>query len=140
MRTGLAVVLQREGGMPEKADVHSIGLLGRRGVRELLGQLEADGDADEHAQARLLGHERAHGQRALLGLAHLRGVGDRGLVRAAEPAALGERAVEDALKPGCGVGHDLLGVGEALGVAKGLHGRVDLLGGVAGLHRPQRTR
>ena len=52
------------------------------------------------------------------GSLHLRGVGDRGLVRAAEPAALGQRAVEDALQPGCGVGDDLLGVGEALGVAE----------------------
>ncbi len=79
-------------------------------------------------------------ERALLGVADLRGVADGGLVGAAEPAALGQRAVEDALQPRRGVGDDLLGVGEALGVPERLDGRVDLRSGVAGLHRPQRTR
>jgi hypothetical protein len=51
-------------------------------------------------------------------------------VRLAEPPALGERLGQQALEAGRGVRDDLLRVAEALGVAEGLHGRVDLLGGV----------
>ena len=104
MSTRRAVVLQREGGVAEEADVHQVLLLSSVGFAELAGELEPDRDADEHAQAGLLGDERAHRAQALVGVRRRRRPGDLRLVRAAEPAALGQRLVEDALQPGRGVG------------------------------------
>src|SRR4051812_35858837 len=101
-------------------------------VEQLARQLHPDGHADEHAQPGLLGDQRAD-----RGLAHARVVlaGRAGallLVRLAEPAARLQRLVEDPLEPGRGVGHDLLRVGEPLGVVgQRRDGGVDLLGGEA---------
>ena len=100
---------------------------------ELARELEADGDADEHPEAGLLGQQRAHGAQPLV-----RVVGVPAacatclLVRVAEPAARVERLVEDPLQPGGRVGDDLLRVAEALRVGgQRRDGGVDLLGGVA---------
>ena len=49
-----------EGGVAQEADVHA-GLQSSLFVVISSGQLQPDGDADEHAQARLLGQQRAHG-------------------------------------------------------------------------------
>ena len=67
---GLAVVLEREGGVAQEADVHasrSPRVVVSR-LEQLAGELEPDGDADEHAQARLLGDQRAHRAQALVGI------------------------------------------------------------------------
>src|SRR5258705_13133988 len=65
--------------------------LGKMLAGKLVGKLEADCDADEHAEAGLLGYERADRGRAiaLLGLAHCAAY--RGVVDLAEPAPFGER-------------------------------------------------
>src|SRR4051794_35488058 len=101
-------------------------------VEQLARQLQPDGHADEHAQPGLLGDQRADRGlsrgRVVLGC----GAGDLLLVRLAEPAARGERLVEDALQARRGMRHDLLRVGEPLGVVgQRRDGGVDLLGGEA---------
>ena len=97
-----------------------------------MGQLETDGDAHQHSEASLLGHQRADRRGPLCGVLdpghprHLAGL------RLAEPAAGVQRLVEDALEPGRRVGDDLLGMGEPVGVGRQCrHGGVDLLGGEA---------
>src|SRR3954451_20748258 len=105
-------------------------MVGSISLVEFSGQLQADGDAHEHPQARLLGQQRPDGELALarvVGAGHL---GDLPFMGLAEPSAGVQRLVEDALEPRGGVGDDLLGVGEAVGIARQrLDGGVDLLGG-----------
>ena len=104
--------------------------VGAAAARQLVGELEADRDADQHPQAGLLGEQRLHGSQALLAVGDGGHAGQLGTMSVAEPAALGQRLGEHALQPGRRVRDDLLGVGEALGVAERLDRGVDLGGGV----------
>ena len=52
--------LQREGGVAEEADVHQRSSPVSLDRMQLVGELEPDRDADQHAQAGLLGDQRAH--------------------------------------------------------------------------------
>ena len=148
---GGAVGLELEGGVTEPADVHRedlpfgstpsmveqwravIGtaplLVG--GVRELLGELEPDRDADQHPEPGLLGDERAHRAQPLVGIL-LRARPDATCASWAEPnqSPSASACGEHALQVRRGVRDDLLGVAEARRVAQRLDGRVDLLRGV----------
>ncbi len=99
---------------------------------QLAGELEADGDADEHPEPGLLAEQRRHRGEALGRVLDPRGLGDLVLVRDAEPTPGGERVVEHAPEARRGVGDDLDRVGEALGLAERLDRAVDLLGAVGG--------
>jgi selenide, water dikinase len=105
---------------------------------KLAGELEPDCYPYEHAEARLLGDQRAHGAQPLVRILAVGRACDLLLVCLAEPAALLERLREDPLQAGRRVRDELLGMAEALGVrAQRLHCGVDLLGGVPILrHHP----
>jgi len=97
-----------------------------------LGKLQPDGDAHEHSEACLLGHQRADRRRACVGVLDPGHLCDLPGVRLAEPTARVQRLVEDALETRGGVRDDLLGMGEAVGIGRQRrHGGVDLLGGEA---------
>src|SRR4051812_26847582 len=105
-------------------------------VHELVGELVAHRHADEHAHARLLGEQRAHGLQALLDVGRAGRLEHLLLVRGVEPVRLVEGLVEDALERGRVVGHDPLGVLEPGRIGQRLHGGFDLgIGvGAAGGH------
>src|SRR5918998_4812859 len=105
---------------------------------ELTRQLETDGDADEHAQPRLLADERVEELHPLLRILRASGLGELSSVGLVEPAALLERRAEHALQVGRRVRDDRLRVPKAVGVRERLHGSVDLFGRVA-LARHQLT-
>src|SRR5918912_3414309 len=117
-------------GVPLSLEV-SLGL-------ELTGKLEAHGDADQHAQARLLRNQGPQGAETLVRILLVGDLRDLALVGVLEPAALVERLVDHALQAGRGVRDDLLRVAQAVGSAERRHGRVDLLGGVLP-HAPEAT-
>src|SRR4051794_41035003 len=105
---------------------------------QLMSQFEADGRPDEHAQPGLLGHERAERRRVGFGQDPL----ELRLVGVPEVPALLERRREDALELRGEMGHDVLRMLEPLGIADGLDGAVDLVGGVLDArqgrdHRPR---
>ena len=65
---------------------------------QLSRKLVPDRDADEHAHARLLGDQRAHGGDPLVGVGDAGGAQDLGLMGGAEPVGGLERLVEDPLQ------------------------------------------
>ena len=71
-------------------------------------QLEAYGDAYEHAEPCLLGNQRAEGTGALLFVLLARDAAHLGVVRLSEPATFAERFGEYPLESGCRVHHDIL--------------------------------
>ena len=93
-------------------------------------QLEADGHADEHRDARLLREQPMHGLQALLDVRLAGRLEDLLLVRGVEPVRLAQRLVEDALERGRARFHDALGLLEPSGIGERLHGGSDLGVGV----------
>ena len=114
--------------MPEPPDVccHQVSSLSI----ELVGQLEADRDADQHRDARLLGQQQPHRLQALLDVGLAGRLEHLLLVRGVEPVRLVERLVEDALQRGRVRLDDALGLLEPRGVGERLHGGFDLGVGV----------
>ena len=96
-----------------------------------------DRDADQHAEPRLLGDQRAHRASALVGVARSAAAAHLLLVGAAEPAALGERRGEHALQLRAPRAHQVLRLAQALGVAESADRGVDLRVGV-GVGRARR--
>jgi hypothetical protein len=75
-------------------------------------QLEADGDAYEHAEPGLLGNQRAEGAGALLLVLLARDAAHLGVVHIPEPAAFAERFGEYSLEGRCRVHDNVLCVRE----------------------------
>src|SRR5829696_3724724 len=75
---------------------------------QLVGELEADGDADQHAEPGLLVDERPHGRQPLRRVLDRRRLRQLRLVGGAEPPSLGQRRGEHALQARRRVGDDLL--------------------------------
>ena len=98
-----------------------------RFIVELTGELPADGHADEHAHAGLLGQQGLDpgGALGLVGLG--RSGPDLSKVGVAEPAALVQRLAEDALKLRGERGQAPLGAREPLGVGQRPQGGIHLL-------------
>jgi hypothetical protein len=100
---------------------------------QFVGEPEADGDADQHREARFLGDQGADRRHAHVRVALGGDPAQLALAHVAEVAALLEGDVEDALELRREVRDDVLGVAESLGIAEGLHRGVDLGGGVLAL-------
>ena len=119
---------QLEAGVAEEADAgHGLGLLRCRDVRELAREAEPDGDADEHADAGLLGQQRAHRGDALLDVAAAR----RPAATAcswAWPNQPPSASASSSTRWICGAARATRSCGgaQALGVGERLDGRVDL--------------
>ncbi len=92
---------------------------------KLVRQLEANGDAYEHAEPGLLGNQRAEGAYALLLVLLARDSAYLGVVRVSEPAAFAERFGEDPLESGCCVHDDVLCVRETSRFDQRLERRVN---------------
>ena len=112
-----------EAGVAQKADVHVINppvsLCRRRAgppTLELARELEADGDADQHPQAGLLGEHRLTRTDPLGGLVVRDRLADHLLVAEVEPAALLERAGEHALQRRRRARHQVLRLAQPLGI------------------------
>lgn len=98
--------------------------------RKLVSELEADGNAHEHAEPRLLGHQCANRGGTLLLVVLTRNAAYLRFVGIPEPAAFGERFGKYALKRGSGMDHDILGMCEPPGLDERCQCRVHLRCGV----------
>jgi len=92
---------------------------------KLVRQLEAYGDAHEHAEPGLLGNQRAEGTNALLFVLLARDAAYLGVVGLAEPAAFAERFGEYSLESRCRVHNDVLCVRETSGFDQRLERHVN---------------
>lgn len=91
-----------------------------------MGQLEAYGYADEHAEPRLLGDERAHGPGALLLIMLSGDAAHLGVVHRSKPTAFAEGFGEYPLQGRSGVHDDILRVRETSGLDQRRERRVHL--------------
>ena len=138
---GGVAVGELEAGMAEKADVHwgvssgSVGGVpaGPAGPRELAGELEADSDADEHAESRLLGQQSADRRQPLAGFADPGRLADGLVVPGVKPAAVGQSRGEHALERRRGTGDQVLRRPHPFGVGDGGDRRVELGVGVGAI-------
>jgi hypothetical protein len=95
-------------------------------ARELVGKLEANRDADEHAEPSLLGYKRAYSDCPLGLLGRSRDPAHLGIVRLPEPAPFGKRFGEHTLERRSGVHHDVLSVRETSGLYQRRKSCIDL--------------
>src|SRR5690349_9709556 len=99
-------------------------------VHQLVGQLIADRDPDQHAHLRLLGQQRLDGAQALVDVRRAGGLQHLLLVGGAEPVRLVQHLVEDALQRGRVVRDDALGLIQPFGLGERLNGGFDLVVGI----------
>ncbi len=92
---------------------------------KLTRQLEAYGDAYEHAEPSLLGNQRAERANALLLVLLARDAAYLGIVCVSEPAAFAERFGEYSLEGRCRVYDNVLCVRETSGFDQRLERRVN---------------
>jgi hypothetical protein len=92
---------------------------------KLVRQLEAYGDAYEHAEPGLLGDQRAERANALLLILLARDAAHLGVVRVSEPATFVERFGEYLLEGRCRVHNDVLRVRETSRLDQRLERRVN---------------
>jgi hypothetical protein len=92
---------------------------------KLVGQLEAYGDAYEHAEPGLLGNQRAEGAGTLLLVLLARDAAHLSVVHLSKPAAFAERFSEDPLERRRCVYDDVLRVREASRFDQRLERRVN---------------
>jgi hypothetical protein len=86
-------------------------------VAQRSGQLESDGDADEHPETGLLGEQRSDCSYPFLRVRLTCRRADGLLVRGIEPAALRDRRVEDPLQGRSSPRHQVLRLAEPRRVA-----------------------
>src|SRR3954447_4332693 len=116
----------------------SVAMSGLLLLHELVRELVPHRHSDQHADARLLGEERADRLQARFDVRRPRRLEHVLLVRGVEPVRVVERLVEDALQRRRVVGHHALGLLQSGRIRERLHGGFDLgIGvGAAGGHWP----